>query len=119
MIPRKQFEVEDEVQNEIVEIEVKDQVVIQRKDEVQKTNKRKNQEKSNLIPPNPPVLIFTTGMNISRCAGCHLQITRQQQEYPHNMVFRKRGVVGYLNKKLDRYCNKETNIHFHLNRSCI
>ena len=35
------------------------------------------------------------------------------------MVFTRRGITGYLNRKSNRYINKISNIHFHLKIKCI
>ena len=37
----------------------------------------------------------------------------------HNMVFRRRGVVGYLNRVKNEWVESEQNIHFHLKMSCL
>ena len=38
---------------------------------------------------NPPMLVFTDGLGIRRCQACKppVQITREEQLYPHNMVW--------------------------------
>ena len=35
------------------------------------------------------------------------------------MVFRRRGIVGYYNKILNKFINGEVNVHFHLKKSCL
>ena len=68
-------------------------------------------------PHNPPVVILTDGTNISMCKGCGKKITKEQRKYPNNMVFRKKGIMGYLFK--GRYISKIRNIHFHLQKECL
>ena len=63
-------------------------------------------------PCNPPVVILTDGTNISTCEGCGKKNTKEQTKYPNNMVFRKKGITGYLFQ--GRYISKIGNIHFHL-----
>ena len=69
--------------------------------------------------PNPPIVILTTGTNIRMCKGCGKAITWNDKQYPHNMVFTRRGITGYLNRKSNTYINKISNIHFHLKIKCI
>ena len=69
--------------------------------------------------PNLPVVIFTDGLWIQICQGCGKGIIPDQQLYPSNMVFQRRGIRSIYNKKYKRICNKEQNNHYHLNRSCI
>ena len=59
------------------------------------------------------------GLAIQMCAGCGNEITRQQKEYPSNMVFQKRGFVKFYNAKQNQMNIKEQNIHFHLNMVCL
>ena len=35
------------------------------------------------------------------------------------MVFRRRGILGYYNKVLNKFINGEYNVHFHLKKSCL
>ena len=35
------------------------------------------------------------------------------------MVFTRRGITGYFNRKTNVYINKISNIHFHLHIKCI
>ena len=52
------------------------------------------------------------------CKGCgQKKITKEQREYPNNMVFRKKGITGYLFQ--GRYISKVGNIHFHLQKECL
>ena len=53
------------------------------------------------------------------CKGCGKAITLNDKQYPHNMVFTRRGIMGYLNCKMNVYINKISNIHFHLCIKCI
>ena len=77
-------------------------------------------KKQKLVKPNPPVVIFTDGLGISVCKGCtKKKIEREEIMYPHNMVFRRRGIVGYYNKILNKFINGEVNVHFHLKKSCL
>ena len=78
-------------------------------------NSQNNQVPNNVkdySPHNPPVVILTDGTNISMCKGCCKKITKEQREYPNNMVFRKKGITGYLFQ--GKYISKVGNIHFHL-----
>ena len=67
---------------------------------------------------NPPTIVRATDM-IHQCRGCRGDIKATDKEYPHNMVFRHRGVVGYLNKVRNEWVESEQNIHFHLKMSCL
>ena len=69
--------------------------------------------------PNPPVVILTNGTNIQMCKGCGKAITFHDKQYLHNMVFTRRGITGYLNRKKDIYIKKISNIHFHLHLKCL
>ena len=68
---------------------------------------------------NPPILIFTNGLGIRMCAGCNNDITREQKEYPSNMVFWKKALVAFYNPKQNQMNIKDQNIHFHLNMQCL
>ena len=73
-----------------------------------------------LVKLNPPIVIFTNGLGISVCKGCtKKKIEREEITYPHNMVFRRRGIVGYYNKIINKFINGEVNVHFHLKKSCL
>ena len=77
-------------------------------------------KKQKLVKPNPPVVIFTDGLGISVCKGCtKKKIECEEITYPHNMVFRRCGIVGYYNKILNKFINGEVNVHFHLKKSCL
>ena len=67
---------------------------------------------------NPPTIVRATDM-IRWCHGCRGDIKATDKEYPHNMVFRCRGVVGYLNRVRNEWLESEQNIHFHLKMSCL
>ena len=67
---------------------------------------------------NPPTIVRATDM-IRRCHGCRGDIKAADKEYPHNMVFRCRGVVGYLNRVRNEWVKSEQNIHLHLKTSCL
>ena len=67
---------------------------------------------------NPPQIIMATQM-IRKCKGCKGNITQEDKEYPHNMVFRRRGVVGYYNAVRNQWVDNEQNVHFHLDMRCI
>ena len=78
-------------------------------------NAQNNQVPNNVkdySPCNPPVVILTDGTNISMCKGCGKKITKEQREYPNNMVFRKKDIKGYLFQ--GKYISKVGNIHFDL-----
>ena len=47
-------------------------------------------------PHNPPVVILTDGTIISMCKDCGKKITKEQGEYPNNIVFRKKCITGYF-----------------------
>ena len=79
-------------------------------------NAQNNQVPNNVedcSPHNPPV-ILTDGTNISMCKGCGKKITKEQRKYINNIVFRKKGITGYLFK--GRYISKVGKIHFHLQK---
>ena len=61
--------------------------------------------------------ILTDGTNISMCKCCGKKITKEQREYSNNMVFRKKGITGYLFQ--GRYISKVGNIHFHSQKECL
>ena len=46
---------------------------------------------------NPPFVVEAT-WQIRKCKGCKKEITAGDKAYPHNMVLRWIGVIGYLNK---------------------
>ena len=76
------------------------------------------------LPPkverkNPPVVIFTNGLGIKVCKGCPKRITKEQQVYPNNMVFRRWGPGGFTNPKTQKCCITECNVHFHLKKTCL
>ena len=77
-------------------------------------------KKLKLVPTNPPVVIFTDGLGISVCKGCSkMKIKCEEITYPHNMVFWRHGIVGYYNKVLNKFIDGESNVHFHLKKSCL
>ena len=76
-------------------------------------------KKSKYAVPNPPMVIFSDGLGISVCKGCPKGITKEEQKYPNNMVFRRCGSVGYFNRKLQKYMTSECNVHIHLNKGCL
>ena len=67
---------------------------------------------------NPPTIVRATDM-IRHCRGCRGDIKGSDKEYPHNMVFQQRRVVGYLNRVRNEWVESEQNIHFHLKMSCL
>ena len=67
---------------------------------------------------NLPTIVRATDM-IHRCCGCRGHIKATDKEYPHNRVFRRHGVVGYLNRVKNEWVESEQNIHFHLKMSCL
>ena len=67
---------------------------------------------------NPPTIVRATEM-IRRCRGCRGEIKPADKQYPHNMVFRRRGVVGYLNRVKNEWVESEQNIHFHMKLACL
>ena len=67
---------------------------------------------------NPPFVVEGT-WQIRKCKGCKKEITAGDKAYPHNMVLRRIGVVGYLNKVQNRWVQSEQNVHFHLNMQCL
>ena len=76
------------------------------------------------LPPkvkrkNPPVVIFTNGLGIKVCKGCPKRITKEQQVYPNNMVFCRRGPGGFINPKTQKCCITECNVHFHLKKKHV
>ena len=67
---------------------------------------------------NPPTIVRATEM-IRCCRGCRGEIKPADKQYPHNMVFRRRGVVGYLNRVKNEWVESEQNIHFHMKLACL
>ena len=51
---------------------------------------------------NPPFIIKAE-WNIQKCKSCKKDITKEDKEYPHNMVFRRIGLHGYMNKTLNKW----------------
>ena len=51
------------------------------------------------IVKNTPFIIKVE-WNIRKCKGCKKEITKEEKAYPHNMVFRRIGLYGYMNRKL-------------------
>ena len=87
-----------------------------------KTNVQRSlpgRKKSKYAVPNPLMVIFTDGLGISICKGCLKGITKEEQKYPYNMVFRRHGSVGYFNQKLQKYVQSKCNVHIHLNKNCL
>ena len=68
---------------------------------------------------NPLVLLISNGLGVNKCKGCGKSITRQELQYPNNMVFCQGGPSGFYNLKTDKYIEKEGNIHFHVNIKCL
>ena len=67
---------------------------------------------------NPPLLVEGT-WQIRKCRGCKREITAGDKAYPRNMVLRRSGIVGYLNKVLNKWVQSEQNVHFHMNMACV
>ena len=67
---------------------------------------------------NPPTIVRATEM-ICHCRGCRGEIKPADKQYPHNMVFLRRGVVGYLNRVKNEWVESEQNIHFHMKLACL
>ena len=70
-------------------------------------------------PSNPPIIVFPGTLAISRCTGCNKNITPGQKKFPNNMLFRRRGVKGFLNPKTKQWVDSEHNCYFHLNLNCL
>ena len=69
---------------------------------------------------NHPVVIISDGLGIHVCKGCPNAITKKDQKYLNNMVFRKKGVIGYHNKVLNKWIEQQgSNLHFCLNTECL
>ena len=69
---------------------------------------------------NPPVVIILDGLGIHVCKGCPNVIAKKDQKYPNNMVFRKKCVIGYHNKVLNKWIGQQgSNLHIHLNTECL
>lgn len=66
-----------------------------------------------------PTIIFTDRLGIRVCRGCPRGITAEDQSPPSNMVFRRCSVMGYYNRVLNKYIEKPSNVHFHLDISCL
>ena len=67
---------------------------------------------------NPPFII-KANWNIRKCKGCKKEITKEDKAHHHNMVFRRMGVYGYMNRTLNKWIENEQPIHFHLNMACV
>ena len=80
-------------------------------------NSRKKLRK--VTQQNPPIVILTNGLGIKTCQGCGNDITKDQQMYPANMVFRQKGVKAIYNRKYNCIWNKEQNKHYHLFMKCL
>ena len=68
---------------------------------------------------NPPVVIITDGLGIHGCKGCPNGIQKDEQKYPRNVVFQCKGIVGYYNRVLNKWIQKESNIHVHFSMWCL
>ena len=66
-----------------------------------------------------PLVIFTDGRGIHVCQGCPNPISKQEQKYPKNMVFRMKIDNTFLHKTTNRVMKKEQDAHFHLNMTCL
>ena len=64
-------------------------------------------------------MIFTDGLGIKTCQGYGKSITKEEQMYPSNMVFKQKGVKAKYNKKYNCMWNKKQNNHFHLSMRCL
>ena len=89
------------------------EIILGRKENIQV------KKKSRSIGSNPPTLIFTNGLGIQKCQGCSKEITRKDQVYPRNMVFRRKALVENFNKKVNKYIYTNNNIHIHLVKKCL
>ena len=70
------------------------------------------------IVKNPPFIIKAE-WNIRKCKGCKKEISKEEKAYPHNMVFRRIGLYGYMNRTINKWIENEQPIHFHLNMGCL
>ena len=50
---------------------------------------QQEKKKSKYAVPNAPMIIFTDGLGSSVCKGCTKGITKEEQKYPNNMVFKR------------------------------
>ena len=80
------------------------------------TNSELITERRNKVD-NPPVIIIAN-WRVTQYKGCRKGISKEEKKYPHNLVIRRRGVVGYFNHKLHKWIDTEANVHFHLNMNC-
>ena len=67
---------------------------------------------------NPPFIIEVM-WQMHKCRGCKKEITDEDKAYPHSMVLRRIGVIGYLNKVLNKWVQSEQNVHFHMDVACL
>ena len=66
-----------------------------------------------------PTFIIKAEWNIRKCKGCKKEITKEEKAYPQNMVFRRIGLYGYMNRTINKWIENEQPIHFHLNMGCL
>ena len=66
-----------------------------------------------------PLFIIKAEWNIRKCKGCKKEISKEEKAYPHNMVFCKIGLYGYMNRTINKWIENEQPIHFHLNMDCL
>ena len=67
---------------------------------------------------NPPFVVEAT-WQMGKCRGCKKELTAEDKAYPHNIVLCRIGVVGYLNKVLNKWVQSEQNVHFHMDIACL
>ena len=67
---------------------------------------------------NPPLIVKAT-WQIRKCRGCKKDITDKDKEYPHDMLFQRRGIVGYLNVVQNKWVEHEAFVYYHLNIGCL
>ena len=67
---------------------------------------------------NPPFVVEAT-WQMCKCRGCKKELTAEDKAYQDNMVLCRIGVIGYLNKVLNKYVQSEQNVHFHMDMACL
>ena len=57
------------------------------------------------IVKNPPFIIKAE-WNMRKCKGCKKEISKEEKAYLHNMVFRRIGLYGYMNRTINKWIEK-------------
>ena len=68
---------------------------------------------------NNPPLVVKAYWQITKCRGCKKSITTEDKEYPHDLVFQRRGICGYFNTVQNKWVENEAFVYYHLSIQCL